>query len=77
VYLDGSGPVEITLDLPAGEYSGQWLNPMTGQVEQVNKFLHRGGDKALRTPEFLGGIALRLKRAVGKRQRSVALPRAP
>ena len=62
IYLDGAGPAEVTLDLPDGEYSGEWLNLETGVVERPESFHHAGGEKILRTPEFRDGIALRLTR---------------
>ena len=62
MYFDGSGPAEVTLDLPAGEYSGEWLNIETGEIARRESFHHGGGEKVLRTPEFRDGIALRLKR---------------
>jgi hypothetical protein len=63
IYLDGSGPTEATLDLPAGRYSGDWVNVRTGSIERAETFEHPGGGKVLQTPEFQNGIALRLKRA--------------
>ena len=62
-YLDGDGPTEITLALPSGEYSGNWIDTKTGSREPIQKFRHAGGDKALRTPDFQNGIGLRLTRA--------------
>jgi len=63
MYFDGSGPVAVTLDLPAGAYSGAWINIQTGAVERAEKFRHRGGAVTIETPAFAGGIALRLDRA--------------
>ncbi|HKV26275.1 MAG TPA: hypothetical protein VJN93_16890 [Candidatus Acidoferrum sp.] len=63
IYLDGDGPAELTLDLPAGDYSCEWLNPSTGSVVQLENFRHKGGQKRLTSPAFQNGIALRLKRA--------------
>ena len=62
VYLDGNGPAELTLELPPGNYSAEWLNVATGKIEQWEKFTHKGGDKVLQAPKFQSGIALRLKR---------------
>ncbi len=61
MYFDGSGPIDVTLDLPAGEYSGEWVNTQTGSIEKSDSFHHPGGKKIFRTPEFRNGIALRLK----------------
>lgn len=61
LYLDGDGPVDLTLNLPAGDYSGAWVNTKTGAIEAPENFQHRGGEKVFHTPEFRNGIALRLK----------------
>jgi hypothetical protein len=63
IYLDGSGPSAVTLDLSAGEYSGAWVNVKTGSVEKPEQFRHVGGEKVLQAPDFQDGIALRLKRS--------------
>jgi hypothetical protein len=63
IYLDGSGPTEAALDLPAGRYTGDWVNVRTGSIEKSEAFEHPGGGKVLQAPEFQNGIALRLKRA--------------
>ncbi len=62
IYLDGRGPTEMTLELPAGIYAGEWLNVETGVIARGESFRHGGGDKVLHTPEFRDGIALRLRR---------------
>jgi len=33
IYFDGNGPAEVMLELPAGEYSGEWINTKTGETE--------------------------------------------
>lgn len=63
IYFDGDGPVKVTLDLPAGEYSGEWMNTKTGATQRIDRFQHRGGDKILEAPSFDKGIALHLERA--------------
>lgn len=60
-YFDGAGPTEVTLELPPGKYSGQWINVVTGSTEQSEDFNHEGGDKVLQSPSFPKGIALRLR----------------
>jgi hypothetical protein len=62
IYFDGNGPVEAVLALPAGTYSGEWINTMTGEVAGMERKVHRGGDFVLRSPEFKNGIALKLTR---------------
>jgi hypothetical protein len=62
IYLDGNGPTSLTLELLPGSYSSEWVNVATGEIAQLEKFAHRGGEKVLQTPAFQNGIALRLKR---------------
>ena len=62
IYLDGNGPAEVVLDLPAGEYSGEWLDTKTGKRESIQSFSHAGGEKEIQSPDFQNGVALRLGR---------------
>jgi hypothetical protein len=62
MYFDGADLSEVTLDLPAGTYAGEWLNVETGRVERPESFHHAGGDKLVRPPAYQEDIALRLKR---------------
>jgi hypothetical protein len=68
MYFDGNGPAEVMLELPAGEYSGEWINTKTGETEGLERFRHRGGKKTLQTPAFQNGIALRLEKNVPQAQ---------
>jgi len=63
IYLDGGGPATLAMNLPPGEYSGEWIDIGTGGATALNRFRHTGGTKVLNTPEFRNGIALRLTRA--------------
>jgi hypothetical protein len=62
IYLDGNGPAEVTLNLPPGEYSGEWLDTKTGNRETIPNFSHTSGEKTIQSPDFQNGIALRLER---------------
>jgi len=53
---------DLTLDLPAGSYKAEWVNPKTGDVDKVAEFSHEGGPKALSSPAFTEDVALRLVR---------------
>ena len=70
LYLDGNGPVDLMLDLPPGEYTGEWVSTKTGNIERAERFQHRGGSKLLVTPEFRNGIALRLTRVAVRSKRA-------
>jgi hypothetical protein len=63
IYLDGNGPTDLTLELPAGNYSCEWVNVATGEIAQLEKFAHKGGEKVLQSPAFQNGIALRMRRS--------------
>jgi hypothetical protein len=67
MYLDGSGPSAITMELAAGNYSGEWVDVATGSATPLAPFRHAGGERVLRTPEFRNGLALRLTRAPASR----------
>ena len=60
IYLDGNGPAELTLNLPKGLYSVEWINVATGAISHTESFAHSDGAKALTSPKFTEGIALRL-----------------
>jgi hypothetical protein len=60
IYLDGSGPTELTLNLPKGHYSVEWINVATGSVLRTESFGHSGGSRVLTSPGFPDGVALRL-----------------
>ncbi len=62
IYLDGNGPTELTMTLPPGNYSAEWVSVSSGSIEQREAFRHKGGEKILSSPAFQSGIALRLKK---------------
>jgi hypothetical protein len=62
LYLDGDGPVELMLDLPAGSYTGEWIDTKTGKRQPVTLTGKSAGETSLRSPDFKSGIALRLER---------------
>jgi hypothetical protein len=62
VYFDGAGPTDATLLLPPGEYSGGWVDVLTGKAAKAEHLRHHGGTVALHSPDFSNGIALKLDR---------------
>jgi hypothetical protein len=52
---------DVTLDLPAGSWRAEWVNPKTGDVDKLAEFSHPGGPKALSSPAFTEDVALRLR----------------
>ncbi len=62
IYVKGGTEAELSLELPAGAYSAEWVNPRTGRVERSETFRHEGGDRTLVSPAYVEDIALRVKR---------------
>jgi len=60
-YVDGRGPAEITLNLPAGEYEAAWVDVTTGQAVGSST-LHDGENRLVKSPAFRNGIVLRVRR---------------
>jgi len=52
----------LTVDLPAGDYTAQWLNPLNGEIEKTDHLQHDGGQRDLHSPRFANDIALRVNR---------------
>jgi hypothetical protein len=53
---------KVTVALPAGSYTAEWVNTKTGKVDRRETFDHKEGDRQLRSPRFANDIALRLIR---------------
>ena len=56
-----SGTVEIGLDLPAGRYRVEWVDPKTGTVVREEPLEHAGGRKSLTAPAFDEDLALAVR----------------
>ena len=62
IYLDGDGPVDVTLDIAPGNYEETWIDVKTGSSARSARVWHAGGTLVLHSPAFQDGIALRLQR---------------
>jgi len=51
----------LVLDIPAGTYQAEWVDPASGSVVSSVNFTHQGGKQNLTTPEYTVDIALRIK----------------
>ena len=60
VYLRGGAQANLVLDLEAGSYQVEWLNPRTGRVMKPERIKHPGGKVVLVSPPYEQDIALRL-----------------
>ena len=54
---------KLTVDLPAGDYTAEWLDPLSGEITQVDRIEHRGGEVELRSPRFADDIAVGITRS--------------
>jgi hypothetical protein len=53
---------DLLIDIPAGSYAADWVNPKTGAVDKSVNFSHAGGGRSLGSPLFSEDLALRIKR---------------
>lgn len=60
IYIRGESQVNITLNIPSGEYRSEWLNPRTGEIDKMEVVKHRGGRIRLVSPSYIEDIALRI-----------------
>jgi hypothetical protein len=60
IYLFGGGQASLALELPAGEYQVEWVNPVSGRLEKQERLAHSGGTATLACPPYNPDIALRI-----------------
>ena len=53
---------DLVVDLPAGDYGVEWIDPATGATLAAAELVHKGGHRALTTPMYKVDIALRVRR---------------
>ncbi len=59
IYFFGGHQVHFGLEMPAGNYSIEWMNPVTGKYKK-DMLKHSGGKATLTSPIYKEDIALRL-----------------
>jgi len=52
----------LEMDLPAGNYRAEWIDPPSGRQLKQQRFKHAGGMKAIDAPAFSEDAALRVRR---------------
>jgi hypothetical protein len=62
LYLDGNGPSELSLNLPAGQYVASWVDVVSGEKKDAGALHQGGGVRTIQSPAFRNGIALRISR---------------
>ena len=66
VYVSGGEHADLRLELPAGRYAVEWVDPRTGSVSRAETLEHGGGAAALRSPAYEGDIALAVRAVAGQ-----------
>ncbi|MCX6903112.1 MAG: hypothetical protein NTW03_06460, partial [Verrucomicrobia bacterium] len=62
IYLrNGSGMTALDIELPAGKYKAEWVNPLDGKIMRSDEFEHSSGVRQLQAPEVSGDVALKIK----------------
>jgi hypothetical protein len=67
VYFRGGTQFDCAIDLPAGEYRAQWVNPKTGRIEKSEIISSRNGKGTLVSPAYVEDVALRIHAIGGNR----------
>jgi hypothetical protein len=62
VYLMNGTEAKLSLEIGAGRYRVDWLNPRTGAIDSAQDLSHGGGKLMLASPSYQEDIALRLVR---------------
>ncbi len=60
--VPGSYGDSLQLDLPAGKYQAEWVDPASGSIVASRSIAHSGGKYGLSAPRYTIDIALRIKR---------------
>jgi hypothetical protein len=61
IYLDGGTGTDLKVDLPAGSYRVEWIDPKTGAKARTEE-VAGGGVRSLRSPQYTEDIAVRIVR---------------
>jgi hypothetical protein len=61
IYVSGGRQVRLDLEIPAGKYRAEWVNPRTGRMEKAERIDHAGGALSITSPSYEEDIALRLR----------------
>lgn len=67
IYVSAGEQANLDLDLPAGNYTAEWLNTRTGNVDHREEFKHDEGSRRLESPSYTEDIALRIKASESQR----------
>jgi len=66
IYWMGGKQVQLELYLPKGNYSLEWMNPLSGKSEKKISLNHSGGKAKLESPAYSEDFSLRILKASDK-----------
>jgi len=59
IYVSGKGPMTLKLNIPAGTYTVEFMDPLTGRYEGKQR-AESNGSVALTTPAYLEDVAIKI-----------------
>ena len=62
IYLNGGSETNLITELPKGQYTAEWVNTKSGQIDKKETFEHSGGNRTINSPTYQDDIALRIIR---------------
>ena len=62
IYGHGGKKLELSLELPAGRYQAEWLNPAHGKIGKSEQLETRGKRLEISSPEYEDDVALSIRR---------------
>jgi hypothetical protein len=62
LYIVGGVQTNLSLELPAGNYRAEWMDPLTGRSVQRTKLRHPGGITSIASPASAPEMVLRILR---------------
>jgi hypothetical protein len=57
----GTYQENLQLDIAAGSYQAEWIDPASGKMVHTEQFTHNGGIRSFTTPVYSIDIALRIE----------------
>ena len=60
VYIMAGEKLNLAMEVGAGRYRAEWLNPRTGAIDKTEDLQHTGGKLGLNSPRYVEDIALKL-----------------
>lgn len=62
IYLSNGSKCDLVLNLPKGNYKGDWVSTLDGKVIKSGIVKHAGGEMKMTSPEFSDDIVLKITR---------------